>query len=113
MVIMTQNRELVNFDNISRISILEIDGEFCLAADKNVSNELDDNPIIELGFFDTWRRANQILQSIYRAYSLFCLYRDSEPEYKKDVMTAMNGLDLNYNIIEIPRKEEKKNENID
>lgn len=66
MIIVSQEKDtIINFDNIINIKISDCDGDFVISATSLVGTE---DIYIELGYYNTEKRAKEVLQEIITRY---------------------------------------------
>ena len=95
MIIVSQDKEIINFDNVTRIFIADFseDGDgFGIGADTNSA----ESQCWDLGYYETEQRAKEILEEIIKKYSSY-LKLDGGPAILK------GQIDIQPNIFNIPK----------
>ncbi len=95
MIIVSQKKEVINFDNVTRIFIADFseDGDgFGIGADTNSA----ESQCWDLGYYETEQRAKEILEEIIKKYSSY-LKLDGGPAILK------GQIDIQPNIFNIPK----------
>ncbi len=85
MIIVSQDKEIMNFDNVTRIFIEDFseDGDgFGIGADTNSA----ESQCWDLGYYETEQRAKEVLEQIVKAYQASEFYKVSNTDIQASMV---------------------------
>lgn len=99
MIIVSQRRtEIINFDNMTNVSVVKcIKNRFEILADSN-------NEINPLGYYNTKKRAKEVLEEILEYKSMFEFFKYVPDDVQEEMVDDFIKDNVIFNTYEMPEK---------